>query len=105
VDPDRLDQAIQSWVSSHLSPDSKLKLAIDGKTVRAASKASGRSVHCCAGIIATSSRSSISFVPKIFFLALRRMSGERTEERGWLRFPLSPTLSPLVPHGAREKSA
>jgi len=33
------------------------------------------------------------------------MSGERTEERGWLRFPLSPTLSPLVPHGAREKSA
>lgn len=50
VDPDKLDQAIQSWISSHLSPDSKLKLAIDGKTVRAASKASGRSVHLFAAL-------------------------------------------------------
>ena len=35
-----------------------------------------------------------------FFLSRRRMSEERTEERGCLR---SPPLSPLVPHGAREK--
>lgn len=50
VDPDRLDQAIQSWISSHLSPDSKGRLAIDGKTVRAASKASDRSVHLFAAL-------------------------------------------------------
>jgi len=43
-------------------------------------------------------------VPKNFFLSLRRMSGERTEERGRLRIPLSLALSPLVPRGAREKT-
>ena len=50
VDPDLLDQAIHHWSSSHLSEDSKRRVAIDGKTVRAASKAAGRSVHLFAAL-------------------------------------------------------